>query len=69
MEYCSLELCALLFVVGAVAGDIIGDRHSTQKGAKLGALGGALKGARATKIERTRVTKNCLRTRGYSVLN
>ena len=55
--------------VGAVAGDIIGDSDTTRKGAKLGALSGMLKGARATKIERAKVVKNCLRNRGYSVLN
>ncbi len=55
--------------VGAIAGDIIGNRRTTQKGAKLGALGGTLRGARATRLERQRVVKNCLRHRGYAVLN
>ena len=55
--------------VGAIAGDIVGGRDKTRKGAKLGALGGTVRGAAATKRERTRVIKNCLRHRGYAVLN
>lgn len=56
-------------VVGAIAGNIVGDNKTRRKGAKLGALGGLIKGAIATKRERTIIVKNCLRNRGYAVLN
>ena len=56
-------------VVGSIVGNIIGDSKSAKKGGKLGALGGFLKGAKATKQERLKVVKNCLRNRDYSVLN
>ena len=56
-------------VVGAIAGDIVGNSDKTRKGAKLGALGGAIRAGAATKRERVRVVKNCLRNRGYTVLN
>lgn len=56
-------------VVGGIAGEIVGGSRSTDVGIKLGALSGALKGGRATRRERDRVVKNCLRNRGYKVLN
>ena len=56
-------------VVGGVAGEILGGDRRTVVGAKLGALSGAVKGSRATRRERDRVVKNCLRNRGYKVLN
>ncbi len=56
-------------LVGALAGAIVGDHHTTETGAKLGALSGAVKGGRATRQERLRVIKNCMRHRGYHVLN
>ena len=56
-------------IIGGIAGEIIGNKRSAKNGAKLGALGGGLRGAAATKRERTRVVKNCLRRRGYAVLN
>ena len=55
-------------VVGAVVGEILGG-HGTRATSQLGALSGGLKGAGATRRERTRVIKNCLRNRGYQVLN
>lgn len=55
--------------VGAVTGEIIGRDGSTLRGAKLGAFIGLLKGGKATKQERTKVVKNCLRYRGYKILN
>lgn len=55
--------------VGAVAGEIVGGGKRTAVGAKLGALSGAVKGGRATRLERDKVIKNCLRNRGYKVLN
>lgn len=56
-------------VVGAIAGSIIGGSRTTDKMAKLGALSGGLKGGAATRYERIKVVKNCLRNRGYQVLN
>ncbi len=56
-------------IVGAIAGEIIGGRRSTEIGAGLGALKGGVVGGAATKRERTRVVKNCLRNRGYQILN
>ena len=56
-------------VVGGIAGEIVGGGKRTDVGAKLGALSGAVKGGRATRRERDKVIKNCLRNRGYRVLN
>lgn len=56
-------------VVGGVVGEIVGGGNRTRIGAQLGALKGGLRGGAATKHERTRVVKNCLRHRGYRVLN
>ncbi len=57
-------------VVGAVIGEIIGGHHNnTATTAKLGALSGGLKGGSDTARERDKVVKNCLRNRGYQVLN
>lgn len=56
-------------IVGAIAGSIIGGSRTTDKMAKLGALSGGLKGGAGTRYERVKVVKNCLRNRGYQVLN
>ena len=56
-------------IVGAVVGKIIGGNRTAVKTAKLGALSGGLSGGAATMQERDRVVKNCLRNRGYQVLN
>ena len=56
-------------IVGAIAGKIIGGNRTASKTAKLGALSGGLSGGAATMQERERVVKNCLRNRGYKVLN
>lgn len=56
-------------VIGAVVGEIIGGGSRTRVGAQLGALKGGLKGGAATKRERIKVVKNCLRNRGYRLLN
>jgi outer membrane lipoprotein SlyB len=52
--------------VGAVAGAIGG---SAGKGAGYGALGGATSSALKGDREKQAVVKNCLRGRGYKVLN
>ena len=57
-------------VVGGAVGGIIGDSSkSAAKGAGAGAVVGLARGARATRQERQKVVKNCLRNRGYAVLN
>ena len=56
-------------IVGAIAGSIIGGNGTADTTAKLGALSGGLQGGASTKQERMRVVKNCLRNRGYQVLN
>ncbi|TNF90391.1 MAG: glycine zipper family protein [Gammaproteobacteria bacterium] len=55
--------------VGAVIGAIVGDSRTAAKGAGVGAVTGGVKGGAATQKERERVVKNCLRGRGYKVLN
>ena len=56
--------------VGGAVGGIIGDSsQAAAKGAGAGAVLGLARGARATRHERQKVVKNCLRNRGYAVLN
>jgi uncharacterized protein YcfJ len=56
-------------VVGGVVGAIVGDSGAAKKGAGVGAVTGALKGTSSGYRERRQVVKNCLRGRGYRVLN
>ena len=56
-------------IVGAIAGSIIGGSRTAEKTAQLGALSGGVKGGAHTRQERIRVIKNCMRDRGYRVLN
>lgn len=56
-------------VVGGLVGAVIGNRHTAETGAKLGAIGGASRGGQETHQERLLVMKNCMRDRGYRVLN
>lgn len=51
--------------VGGVLGAVIGDGGDAARGAGSGAVIGAIKGVQ----ERSKVIRNCLRNRGYSVLN
>jgi hypothetical protein len=53
-------------VVGAAAGAISGD---ADRGAGYGAIGGGARSALYNQREKERVVKNCLRGRGYRVLN
>lgn len=55
-------------VTGAI-GAVLGGSDGAAKGAGVGLIGGAARGARATSRERDQVVKNCLRNRGYAVLN
>ena len=52
--------------VGAATGAVLGD---TGKGAGVGAIAGAAKSAQRGDREKTQVVRNCLRGRGYKVLN
>ena len=56
-------------VLGGVLGAIVGNSSTAAKGAGVGAVTGAVKGTSSGYKERQRVVKNCLRGRGYRVLN
>jgi uncharacterized protein YcfJ len=56
-------------VVGGLVGAIVGGRSSAVVGAGVGAVGGGARGAAGTQHEKNRVVKNCLRNRGYKILN
>jgi len=56
-------------VVGAAVGAAVGDSDTAQRGAGAGAAVGAARGARQAERESERVLRNCLRGRGYRVLN
>jgi len=56
-------------VVGGVLGAIVGDSDTAKKGAGVGAVTGGVRGAASASQERDRVVRNCLRGRGYRVLN
>jgi len=52
--------------VGAASGAVLGDAGS---GAAVGAIGGGARSAQIGEREKSRVVKNCMRWRGYRVLN
>lgn len=56
-------------VVGGLLGAVVGGNRSVERTAGVGAVLGGAKGAGATREERELVLKNCLRNRGYQVLN
>jgi len=56
-------------VVGGLVGAIVGGRSSAVVGAGVGAVGGGARGTVDTQHEKNRVVKNCLRNRGYKILN
>lgn len=56
-------------LVGALVGSIFGDSRSAMKSAGAGAVVGGAKGGAATQREKAVVVKNCMRERGYKVLN
>lgn len=55
-------------VTGAV-GAAVGDSDTAKRGAGAGAILGATKGLGSGEREKRQVVKNCLRGRGYRVLN
>lgn len=52
--------------VGAASGAVLGDAGT---GAALGAIGGGSRSAQIGERDKSRVVKNCMRWRGYRVLN
>jgi hypothetical protein len=56
-------------VVGGAVGAIFGGPDGAARGAGAGAVVGGAKGVGATASERHAVVSNCLRNRGYAVLN
>lgn len=56
-------------VVGGLVGAAVGNSRDVQRGAGAGAAVGGAKGAGKGKREKQQVIKNCLRNRGYKVLN
>ena len=56
-------------VVGGLIGAAVGNSRDAQRGAGAGAVTGGAKGAAQGEREEVQVVKNCLRGRGYRVLN
>jgi|GEM_PF-99802 len=56
-------------VIGGAIGAIAGDSDAAKRAAGVGGLLGAVKGSGQASREKQRVVKNCLRGRGYRVLN
>ena len=56
-------------VVGGAIGAIFGGPEGAARGAGAGAVTGGARGVEQTAGERHQVVANCLRRRGYSVLN
>ncbi|MEJ2179653.1 MAG: glycine zipper family protein [Gammaproteobacteria bacterium] len=56
-------------LVGGLIGAALGNQDTAKKGAGVGAITGTARGARATQRERQKVINNCLRNKGYVVLN
>jgi outer membrane lipoprotein SlyB len=56
-------------VVGGLIGAAVGDSRNAQEGAGVGAISGGAKGASQGAQSEIQVVKNCLRGRGYRILN
>ena len=56
-------------VVGGLIGAVGGGHHSASEAAGVGAVTGGAKGLNEGDQTQVRVVKNCLRGRGYKVLN
>ena len=56
-------------IVGGLIGAIVGDTHRAVRSAGVGAVAGGARGVNATTREKSKVIKNCLRNRGYKILN
>ncbi len=56
-------------VVGGAIGAVVGGSSDAARGAGVGAITGGAKGISQGEQDKIRVVKNCLRGRGYRVLN
>jgi len=56
-------------VVGGAIGAIVGGGDAAARGAGVGAVAGGAKGVASGEREQEQVVKNCIRGRGYRVLN
>ena len=56
-------------LIGGAVGAIAGDSDAAKRAAGVGGLLGAVKGSGQASREKQRVLKNCLKGRGYRVLN
>lgn len=56
-------------ILGGAIGAVVGNSNTAQRGAGSGAIFGAAKGVSQGSREKHRVLRNCLRGRGYRVLN
>lgn len=56
-------------LIGGAVGAIAGDSDAAKRAAGVGGLLGAVKGSGQASQEKQRVLKNCLKGRGYRVLN
>ena len=56
-------------VMGGAAGAIAGNSDTAKKAAGVGALLGVVGGRGSTRAEKDTVMKNCLKNKGYTVLN
>ena len=56
-------------LTGAAVGAAVGNSDTAQRAAGAGAVVGGAKGTGRGVAERDRVVRNCLRNRGYAVLN
>lgn len=56
-------------VIGGAIGAVVGNRNTATRGAGVGAIGGGVRGTSSGLSERDRVVHNCLRGRGYRILN
>jgi outer membrane lipoprotein SlyB len=56
-------------VVGGLIGAVGGGHHSTSEAAGTGAVVGGAKGINEGDRDKVKVVKNCLRGRGYKILN
>jgi uncharacterized protein YcfJ len=56
-------------VIGGVLGAIVGDSRTASRAAGAGSVVGGVRGGGSAGNEKDRVVKNCLRNRGYKVLN
>ena len=56
-------------IIGGAIGAVLGNKRTAEKLGGAAAISGAAHGARRGKEEKIQIVKNCLRGRGYRVLN